>query len=72
MPLTRVQAHYLSLFSDDPELQPLREQYAMKEGTLPSLERRQDLTAFIFWSAWATTTDRADQPRRVLHQQLAP
>ncbi|TKB45994.1 nitric-oxide reductase large subunit [Ferrimonas sediminicola] len=57
-----VQTHYLSLFGDDPELQPLREQYAMKEGTLPSLQRREDLTAFIFWSAWATATDRVDQP----------
>ncbi|WP_298442160.1 nitric-oxide reductase large subunit [uncultured Ferrimonas sp.] len=56
--IAKVQDHYVRLFNDDPELQSLREQYAMKEGTLPSLERRQQLTAFVFWSAWATGTDR--------------
>ncbi|QYJ94436.1 nitric-oxide reductase large subunit [Shewanella spartinae] len=64
---TRIQAigqvsdHYLSLFGDDPELSTLREQYAMKEGTVPDLERRQQLNAFLFWGAWAAITERKGQ-----------
>src|SRR3546814_4656367 len=30
----------------------------MKENTLPSPERREDLTHFFFWTAWATATER--------------
>ncbi|QYJ83072.1 nitric-oxide reductase large subunit [Shewanella aegiceratis] len=64
---TRIQAigqvsdHYLSLFGDDPKLSTLREQYAMKEGTVPDLERRQQLNAFLFWGAWAAITEREGQ-----------
>jgi nitric oxide reductase subunit B len=50
--------YYTRLFNDDPALQPTRENYAMKEGTMPSLERRQRLTEFFFWTAWAAATER--------------
>src|SRR5690606_22433257 len=50
--------YYSRLFSDAPELQGTRESYAMKENTLPSAERRQDLTQFFFWASWATATER--------------
>src|SRR3546814_14527497 len=30
----------------------------MKENTLPRPERREDLTHFFFWTAWATATER--------------
>ncbi|RZJ13798.1 MAG: nitric-oxide reductase large subunit [Rubrivivax sp.] len=53
-----VAAHYDGLFGTDPKLDKLRDQYAMTENALPSSEYRQALTAFFFWSAWATTTDR--------------
>ncbi|MCZ4338988.1 nitric-oxide reductase large subunit [Shewanella colwelliana] len=61
---TRIQAigqvveHYLALFGDDPTLSVLREQYAMKEGTVPDLARREKLNAFLFWGAWAAVTER--------------
>ncbi|MBT1444362.1 nitric-oxide reductase large subunit [Shewanella sp. JM162201] len=51
-------AHYTALFGDDAAMQTLREQYAMKEGTIPDEGRRSQLTAFIFWSAWAAITER--------------
>src|SRR5699024_3511252 len=35
-----------------------RSNFAMKEDTLPSLERRQDLAKFYFWTAWASATER--------------
>lgn len=53
-----VTKHYVSLFSNDPALDKLREQYAMNSGLLPDQIDLQALPAFIFWSAWAAGTDR--------------
>jgi len=53
-----VTRHYVSLFSDDPATHDLRVGYAMKENTLPDSESREKLTAFFFWSAWATAAQR--------------
>src|SRR5690606_3155382 len=50
--------YYKKLYGDDPELQQTRANFAMKEGTLPSAERRHDLTNFYFWTAWAAATER--------------
>lgn len=50
--------YYSRLFSDDPALQSTRESYAMKEDTLPSAARREQLTHFFFWTAWAAATER--------------
>ncbi|WP_439669407.1 Nitric oxide reductase large subunit [Cupriavidus necator] len=51
-------AYYDQLFSDAPALHTTREHYAMKENTLPSAERREQLTHFFFWTAWAASTAR--------------
>ncbi|MCW5654541.1 nitric-oxide reductase large subunit [Hydrogenophaga sp.] len=53
-------AYYDQLFSDAPALVKSRESFAMKENTLPSAERRQQLTRFFFWTAWAAGTERPD------------
>lgn len=50
--------YYSRLFSDAPELQGTRQSYAMKENTLPSAERREQMTHFFFWTAWAAATER--------------
>ncbi|MDK9556758.1 nitric-oxide reductase large subunit [Marinobacter sp. M216] len=50
--------YYSRLFSDAPELRSTRENYAMKENTLPSAERRERMTEFFFWTAWAAATER--------------
>lgn len=50
--------YYSRLFGNALELQPTRENYAMKENTLPSAERREKLTQFFFWTAWAASTER--------------
>jgi nitric oxide reductase subunit B len=50
--------YYSRLFSDAPELRSTREHYAMKENTLPNVKRRERLTEFFFWTAWAASTDR--------------
>lgn len=50
--------YYSRLFSADPGLKTTREHYAMKENTLPSVDRRERLTEFFFWTAWAAATER--------------
>jgi nitric oxide reductase subunit B len=57
--LSNVAAHYESLFGNDPATRELREDYAMREGTVDTMEHRRALTAFIWWTAWAATTERA-------------
>src|SRR5690606_22222658 len=40
--------YYKKLYGADPELRTTRSNFAMKEDTLPSAQRRQDLTSFYF------------------------
>lgn len=56
--IEQVQDHYLGLFGDEPSLAGLRESYAMPSDTVKTLERREALTAFIFWATWACVTER--------------
>lgn len=49
---------YIALFGDDPALAGLRESYALHEAALPEMSRRKAITAFFFWTAWASTTER--------------
>ncbi|ODU25805.1 nitric-oxide reductase large subunit [Sphingopyxis sp. SCN 67-31] len=50
--------HYARLYGDDPALRPMRDNYAMKESTLPDPAKRAVLTDFFFWTAWAASTER--------------
>lgn len=50
--------HYDRLYGSDPALRATRDNYAMKDATLPSAEKRQKLTDFFFWTAWAASTER--------------
>src|SRR4249919_726332 len=56
--ISQVAAHYQSLFSNDPATSALRETYAMRDGTVDTLEHRRQLTAFFFWTSWVTGTER--------------
>lgn len=56
--MAQAAAYYDQLFSDAPALHKSRESFAMKENTLPSAERRRQLTHFFFWTAWAAATER--------------
>ena len=53
-----VAAHYDALFGDDPSLDELREDYAMRKPTVDDPERRAALEAFFFWTSWACSADR--------------
>ena len=58
--ITAVAEHYTSLFGSDDALAPLREAYAMRDGTVPDAEHRRALTAFFWWTAWAAVTNRPE------------
>lgn len=58
--MAQTASYYDRLFSADPELRSSRQSFAMKEDTLPSAERREDMTQFFFWTAWAAATERPD------------
>lgn len=65
--IKEVAQHYVSLFGDDAATQQLREDYAMKNNTLSTVERRENLSAFVFWSAWAAVTERPDSKYSYTH-----
>ncbi|HYC67314.1 nitric-oxide reductase large subunit [Brevundimonas sp.] len=53
-----VSAHYENLFGEAPSHAELRENYAMKNGTVARADDRQALSAFFWWTSWAATTER--------------
>jgi nitric oxide reductase subunit B len=56
--IATVSSHYESLFGNDPATAELRENYAMKNDTVPDPEHRRVLSAFFWWTAWAAATER--------------
>lgn len=56
--IAAVSEHYKKLYGGDASLDELREAYAIPKGVLPDAARRDDLTAFYFWAAWACGTNR--------------
>jgi len=53
--------HYNALFSSDPKLAELREQYAIPEKSLTNDTDRANLGAFFFWTSWTSVTQRPGQ-----------
>ena len=53
-----VAGHYEALLSDDPNLESLREQYAIANNPVPDAARRSDIAAFYWWTGWAAGTNR--------------
>lgn len=53
--------YYLSLFSNSPELQEVREAFAIHEDVLPSAVRREKMLTFFHWSTWAASANRPEK-----------
>jgi len=60
--IAQTASYYDALFGGDPALHASRVSFAMKEVTLPDPARRQQMTRFFFWTAWAAATERDGQP----------
>ena len=57
--ITATAAHYSDLFTNrTPADQQLRELYAMPQNAVLTPDEAHALTGFLFWTAWAATTDR--------------
>ncbi|NLB31890.1 MAG: nitric-oxide reductase large subunit, partial [Alcaligenaceae bacterium] len=56
--IENISGYYQDVYGDEPSLRTTRQSFAMKENTLPDPERRERLTDFFFWTAWAAATDR--------------
>lgn len=50
--------HYSGLFMNNPNMKKLREAYAIKENSIMDSEKMKKMSAFFFWTAWATVTNR--------------
>ncbi|MGE5672642.1 MAG: nitric-oxide reductase large subunit [Mycobacterium leprae] len=51
-------AYYTGLFGNAPELNALRDAYAIRTNTLTDPARLRTLNAFFFWASWACVTNR--------------
>ncbi len=56
--IVTVARHYQQLFGDAPEQAALRSAYAIRENSVRTPERLHQLSAFLFWTAWACGTNR--------------
>ncbi|HAH23392.1 MAG TPA: nitric oxide reductase large subunit [Prolixibacteraceae bacterium] len=56
--IAQVQKFYEGLFTDGPDQAKLREAYAMPPNTVKDAGRMTKMTAFFFWTSWATVTNR--------------
>ena len=56
--IANVSAHYQSLLGNDPATAELRENYAMKNNTVPDADHRRAMTSFYWWTAWSAVTQR--------------
>ena len=62
-----VQSHYTGLFGNDPELDHLRESYAMPRSVIPDADRREAFTTFLYWASWACVTERPGEEITYTH-----
>ena len=59
--IATVSDHYESLFGNDPATAELRENYAMKNDTVPDPEHREAMASFFWWTSWAAAAERPGQ-----------
>lgn len=50
--------YYKGLFTDDPEFDQLRKDYAIPKNSIKDDARMHKMNAFFFWATWATVTER--------------
>lgn len=50
--------HYTGLFMNDPDMDGLRNAYAIPANTIKDLERMRRMNAFFAWTTWVCVTER--------------
>lgn len=56
--VNKLSDYYSGLFTDDPQFDQLRKDYAIPKNAIKDPERLHKLNAFFFWATWATVTER--------------
>ncbi len=51
-------AYYKGLFMQNPELDELRNNYAIPKNSIKDETRMRQMTGFFFWASWAAVTER--------------
>lgn len=59
--------YYTKLFTDDPEFDQLRKDYAIPTNTIKDSTRLKEMNAFFFWATWATVTNRPNSDISYTH-----
>src|SRR5690606_34531111 len=65
--IEKLSQYYSSLFTDDPEFEKLRHDYAIPKNSIKDPEKLKQLNAFFFWATWATVTERPDSQVSYTH-----
>lgn len=60
-------AFYSGLFTDNPDMAGLRENYSIPENSIKTPERMAKMTAFFFWASWACVTERPNSELTYTH-----
>lgn len=50
--------YYGGIFMEDPDLDEIRNHYAIPKNTIKDQNRMIDMNSFFFWSTWAASTNR--------------
>lgn len=59
--------YYDSLFGPDASFQTTRQNFAMKENTMPNAEDRVYFSQFIFWTSWTAAANRPGYEHTYTH-----
>lgn len=59
--------YYGALFTDNPDFDELRENYAIPKNSIKDPEKIKKLNAFFFWATWATVTERPNSDISYTH-----
>ncbi len=60
-------AFYSGLFTNNPEMAKLRENYSIPENSIKTQERMDKMTAFFWWASWACVTERPNSELSYTH-----
>ena len=60
-------AFYSGLFTNNPEMAKLRENYSIPENSIKTQERMNKMTAFFWWASWACVTERPNSELSYTH-----
>jgi nitric oxide reductase subunit B len=65
--IQKTTAFYDGLFTNDPAMAKLRENYSIPENSIKTKERMAKMADFFFWASWACVTERPNSELTYTH-----